>query len=426
MTKTSQETISAPARVPALDGVRGLAILLVILYHGMTMTRNHPLDRVLIDIAGSCWTGVDLFFLLSGFLITGILLDTKASPNFFKNFYGRRFVRIFPLYYLSLVFLFYIYTPMFEPTNKDLRLLQDNQFWFWSHLSNFWMAARGGFPRAGYLNQYWSLAIEEQFYLIWPALVFFLDRKRLRFICITCFFAALGLRTALLLSGAGAVSTYVSFATRMDALTLGALIAILVREKDSIPALVRNFRWIGYASGAGILAFILAFGGMKMSYAISPAGEGTLHTTLLMTIGFSLSALFAAALIVKIINAEPSSLLVRVFSNPFLAQLGKYSYSIYILNYPIMVAMKHYGMTARAFPTLFGSQLPGQIIFYAVFIVICMSFGQMSWNLFEKHFLKAKKFFSYDTEVQVVPASIQRPAPASVFSVPAVSQGPRG
>src|SRR3954467_8703188 len=92
----------APSHIPALDGIRGLAVLLILYCHATVIEPGGALGKLFLSTARISWAGVDLFFVLSGFLITGILFDAKSKPHFFRNFYARRTVRIFPLYYAFL------------------------------------------------------------------------------------------------------------------------------------------------------------------------------------------------------------------------------------------------------------------------------------------------------------------------------------
>src|SRR4030095_2778309 len=141
---------------PALDGLRGLAILLVILYHNFSFI-NHFFFA---------WLGVDLFFVLSGYLITSILLNSVNSPHYLKNFYAKRVLRVFPLYYLSLI-IFLIIFPLLGIYKSELKYYVDNQLWFWFYLQNWLLSFN--FPTTGnFLNHFWSLGVEEQFYLAWP------------------------------------------------------------------------------------------------------------------------------------------------------------------------------------------------------------------------------------------------------------------
>jgi len=164
-----------------LDGLRGVAILLVLFLH-FIIGQGVPAPSVLVDwwfigIVRAGWMGVDLFFVLSGFLITGILLDTKGSRHYFRQFYTRRVLRIFPLYYGSLV-LFLILLPTLFPDDQVLHDLHADAVWFWTYLYNVKVAAAGFTPSSA-LGHFWSLAVEEQFYLIWPIVVLCLGRRHL-------------------------------------------------------------------------------------------------------------------------------------------------------------------------------------------------------------------------------------------------------
>ena len=163
-----------------LDGLRGLAILLVMLYHFCLPHRSfHGREPgVLLQFAQGGWMGVDLFFVLSGFLITGILLETRHQPHYFRNFLGRRFLRIWPLYYLSLLVLLVLIPMALSQASPELQGMRDKQAWFWLYAANWLFASEGGFTQTsgGY---FWSLAVEEQFYLLWPFLVYALSERSL-------------------------------------------------------------------------------------------------------------------------------------------------------------------------------------------------------------------------------------------------------
>jgi len=208
---------SGRERILALDGIRGLAILLVLIYHysDQFFAETQPfIDRAVVDLGRSLWFGVDLFFVLSGFLITGILCKTRASPGYFRSFFGRRTVRIFPLYFASL-FALCIVLPRLHHSFANPKVLE-NQWWFWTYLSNFLFAWEGNFgiTPGGY---YWSVAVEEQFYLVWPFVIWAIEpRKLARFIW---FFLLSGVvvRCVLLAAGASPTTVYVLPFTHMDA-----------------------------------------------------------------------------------------------------------------------------------------------------------------------------------------------------------------
>jgi peptidoglycan/LPS O-acetylase OafA/YrhL len=133
------------------------------------------------------WLGVDLFFLLSGYLITNILLAAKDSPDYFRNFYKRRVFRIFPLYYCTVAVFFLFELPLWHRAGTMLYLPSSEQVWYWSYLANFRIAAGHVY---GPVSHFWSLALEEQFYFIWPAVVYLVSRKNLRWVIAAVFVAS--------------------------------------------------------------------------------------------------------------------------------------------------------------------------------------------------------------------------------------------
>src|SRR5579885_3225639 len=160
------------SHIPALDGLRGIAILLVLWFHFRGYLGGEPIQCTLAIIGEFGWIGVDLFFVISGFLITRILLQTKEKPDYFRSFYTRRALRIFPLYYASLAVLFL--APM-SFMSHSLPVAHD-RLWFWIYLAN-WNPLFEQI-RPGSAAHFWSLSVEEQFYLVWPLLVWALSRKQ--------------------------------------------------------------------------------------------------------------------------------------------------------------------------------------------------------------------------------------------------------
>jgi peptidoglycan/LPS O-acetylase OafA/YrhL len=242
--------------------MRGLAILLVMFYH---MTITDPagagwLEHALVNTSALGATGVDLFFVLSGFLITGILFDTKQHHHYFRNFYIRRVLRIFPLYYAVLAFALVIMPALVahvpQAHHKASRLLVSGSDWLWyaSYTSNFLIAKAGAF-RNGMLDVSWSLAIEEQFYVLWPPLVYCLSTKALKRACVGIVFFALVFRTAMWLAGYSWIQVYTVTPCRMDSLAIGGFFAVWVRTvSPQTTAVLRRARvWVGVLGG-GVLA----------------------------------------------------------------------------------------------------------------------------------------------------------------------------
>jgi peptidoglycan/LPS O-acetylase OafA/YrhL len=216
--------------VPALDGLRGLAILIVVLYHCRTVGRPPRAIASLFEIG---WTGVDLFFVLSGFLITGILLDSRSASNYFSSFYARRVLRIFPLYYLALSLVL---------LGGSLRLLPSGDHagtpaWYFIYAQNW------KFVDVPFLGHFWSLAVEEQFYFLWPLIVYLFPERRVLQIAIAGSVIAIPLRSVLLSSGINPNYIYWNTFTRMDALLMGAACACLLKEGWT-EQLARHAKWL--------------------------------------------------------------------------------------------------------------------------------------------------------------------------------------
>lgn len=360
---------------------------MVMIHHFSRVERVSTLglDQIYYRLSDMGWAGVDLFFVLSGFLITGILIESKErSATYFKSFYLRRVLRIFPLYYAYLAWLFLV-LPLFAgrvlPTEQveQLRSLEQTQLWFWLYASNIMTFLTGqhtGFA-TGHL---WSLAIEEQFYLIWPLVVFAVSRVRLQQICIAVIGIALFLRIVMAASGATLLSIYTFTPARMDTLLAGALIAILVRAPIPSEHLRR---------AAGL---VLAIAG-PTAFTVLWAGKvGHIHHPSIYTAGFSLLMACFAALILRAVTAPEGNLLSRALRNRTLRSLGKYSYCLYVVHVMIRAVMVR----------LVGDPIviaESQLIWQLGFIVLCggisIAVALLSWHLMEKRFLELKERFPY-------------------------------
>src|SRR5258706_4512290 len=315
--------------IPALDGLRGVAILLVMLCHflGLLKTGNHRLDSLLHLGFGHGWVGVNLFFVLSGFLITGILLDAKNSPRYFRNFYARRTLRIFPLYY-GVLFVCFAILPFFPGSNSaDFLALRSRQGWLWAYCTNVKIVLDGdwkfGTPLLD-LGHFWSLAVEEHFYLVWPLLVFLLPTRALVKTCLTIIVIVGAARTWWVITHGSPTDTkllpaFVLTPFRMDDLAMGSLLAVLVRSPTARIKLAR------YAMPALGLSTILL--------GINLAMPSLLHRqTLLQTTGYSAISLFFVCLLSATVFAERGCLLSRLFSSAALRRVGKYAYGLYVFN----------------------------------------------------------------------------------------------
>ena len=372
-------------REPVLDGVRGLAVLLVLFHHLVYLSgidRHFWPDLQLFRLVYSSWLGVDLFFVLSGFLITGILYQAKGSPLFFRSFYGRRVLRIFPLYYGFLVFALVAF-PLWLPTESTRNLL-DHQGWYWSYLSNVYVA-REGWQEPSHLGHLWSLAIEEQFYLLWPLAVWALDRKWLIRLAVACFVGALVLRYARPF-GLDGLDAYVLLPTRMDSLAAGAFLALVIRGERGAAVLGR---WPQVAAA-------ISFTVVAALYASD--GRLSFEEPLVAVIGYTFIAAGFAALIAMAITASSGARLRRALSALPLVFLGKYSYGLYVVHVPIILFLHDAGLRATQFPRLFGSSLPGVVVFSAVGGLLSLAVAVAIYHAWEAPFLRLKRYLPYRRE----------------------------
>lgn len=286
--------------IPQLDGVRALAIALVLLTHFWGYTPGHWFNL----IAAFGWVGVDLFFVLSGFLITGILRDTRDDPHHFRNFYARRSLRIFPLYFLLLTLVLVVL-----PLVKEMpAAVMEDRWLYWLYLGNFALADGGW--QLFLLDITWSLSLEEQFYLIWPALIYRLTNRQLVALCTAIIFA-MPLVRIILWEPLGWAWLHMVF--RADAFAVGALFAIGTRE--GYP--VRHFKW---------LALLWA----PVLYLVATDSFDR-DSMLVGTIGYSMTALACGGLLLIARDA-------RVFALGPLTHIGKVSYGIYIYHPLCLVA----------------------------------------------------------------------------------------
>ena len=273
-----------PRHIPSLDGLRGLAILLVISQHYFRSFSGFSFG----------WSGVDLFFVLSGYLITGRLLDLLGKPGYFSGFYRNRILRIFPLYYGALLFLSACIL-VFENA-KNLPAL----YFYTLHWKSFfifsdnWAFMLYGFPKAFYLGHFWSLAIEEQFYLLWPAIIFFLadSRGRLKLFLILPFLALL-IRNWIFFYHPGqatGIGYYFNTLCRIDSFVIGALLCEIHRSRIGIPEWLINLLFLLSAAAIGASIFVL-----KNADAFNPFfGTG----------GYTILAIFYACLLHKAVRSS--------------------------------------------------------------------------------------------------------------------------
>lgn len=373
--------------IPALDGIRGLAILLVLSFHLnllKSLPANHPFDAVVSTVFSAGWCGVDLFFVLSGYLITRILYRAKGTDRYFTTFYTNRVLRIFPLYYALLTVTFVVIPHLpaeLIPAEKLDRWtrVETNPLWYWLYLNNFTTALAGSWGH-GILDVTWSLAIEEQFYFLWPWVVYVFNRERLLRICLVMFFTALTVRTAMTLADVNAVSTYVFTLGRLDVIAAGAFVALAGEGPRGMQGLLPARRILA-VTGVALLGLSIWRGGISNMDPV------------VLTAGLSLVALHFAAFIAVMRSLPSDHWLVRLFSSKPLRAFGKYSFAIYLIHVPLSALVRDTLYNPHQFLTFGGSKLPGQMLFYIGTTLLIFIIAFASWHLWEKHFLKLKKSF---------------------------------
>jgi peptidoglycan/LPS O-acetylase OafA/YrhL len=367
---------------PALDGLRAVAFLMVFFWHYLHLPWG--------------WAGVDIFFILSGFLITGILFDTRDDPHRARKFYIRRMLRIFPLYYGVLLCLVLAWPWAHWPSSwlwiawplylgNFLQLLRTNPFSTAGQVSSFFVATQWhGRAIAFSMGHFWSLCVEEQFYLVWPWLLFWIrDRRRLQIFCLCAIAGCLVLRllafhtlpTWMLLQEVVAHLTFF----RMDDLLAGGLIALTVRG----PYCDRMFRIARMLTPIALPVAIVwaverSFAQRWVFYPY-PATTETWGFSLLMVLG---SLLIAVAI-------QPQTWLARMLKVRPLRWAGRLSYGAYVFH---EIFHGVYTRIAQGLPHTEAILLRTSLALVATYALAWLSF-----RFFETPFLNLKERWAGST-----------------------------
>jgi len=329
-------------RIPQLDGVRGLAISMVLVVHYFTcQIKADPgtFLGVLKSITGLTWSGVDLFFVLSGFLIGGILIENRGAPNLLKVFYVRRACRIFPLYFLWLIIFIvcvqFVKDPIYGGLFRDPLPL-------WSYLTYLqnWVMAHEGRYGSNWMGITWSLAVEEQFYLILPFIILFTPRKWLLVLLVLLILITLRIRSLIYYHHPHVgFPAYVLLPCRWDALFIGVIGAMGIRHARVHQWLKANV-WFLYA-----ILFILSIGVIYLG-VVSP---GTLSYRMVRG-GYTWLALFYLTFI-YIVLFSPNRLLQKFIQARALIFLGMISYGVYIFHQAV-TGLCHIVLLGKNEPTI--------------------------------------------------------------------------
>jgi peptidoglycan/LPS O-acetylase OafA/YrhL len=379
--------VALSARIPVLDGLRGIAILSVMAYHFWlygTVVGHTTWERVYSHAAAVGWIGVDLFFVLSGFLITGILYDSRHDPHYYRVFYARRTVRIFPLYYGFLA-LFCVIVPMalglfHRPELAPIHDSTTSKLFVWTYTLNWYEGFKGFSIVSASLQHFWSLSIEEQFYLAWPFLVLTLSRRRLMALCGALMISGFFLRIVLLrfhLPDAAYTWTF----CRADSLAVGAIVALAARDPHDWKVAVTWARRLTLPALC-LMAPLIALLGLRLQFIP--------EQFVLSSFLYSLLGIFFGGCLVLAMCAGAESLTHRSLSSPFLRFFGKYSYCLYICHQPMIIIGAKIGLYSATLAAVVGNKFLAIVVVNAIAFVMAIAIALASWNLFEKHWLKLK------------------------------------
>ena len=399
-------------RIPYLDGLRGVAIISVILVHANGYFGGHfPLEagsKLLAVVLGSGWIGVNLFFVLSGFLITLSLLDAKASAAPMHHFYVRRALRILPLYFafillVSLPTVLGRHLPFLAPMQAD-DLASLGLFYY-----NFRVAL---FTHSDLVNihHFWSLCVEEHFYLVWPLIVMMCPQRRQLQVCAGGIALSVAARIAVVAGQQWELIAYYASPCQLDGLLAGAFVATAMRSAVCRQVLFRGTRAIAQIAVITLMLLILVQGHLNIV-----AGPGT-NIALTLIVGILASSLLFAGLLAGLTIGEYAGLR-RCLESSLLRTIGRYSYGIYVFHLVVLnISNTLIEMLLPA--ALRGSDLLAKPALAVTTVAVSLALAMLSYHYFERYFLRMKDRFACPTwpfagpvnETNIQPATIAIPA----------------
>ena len=371
--------------VDELDGLRAVAITLVMFHHFAYSPDSSMAVRAIGLVTGAGWIGVDLFFVLSGFLITGICLDHGGS-GFFRAFYARRALRILPIYavVLGVIMVFSFAAGHALP----------GVAWLSTFTTNILLSRTGdcrAVPQAA--RHLWSLAVEEQFYLVWPFVVAALSTRRAALVAAAAVPAAIVFRAMLVWSGSSLLSAYLLTPARMDSLAIGALLAFANRN----PAIWDAFgRRLERLQRVPLRHWVVGL--MIVCLVVATSSDGAEPYSPPMQIaGFSLIAALAGLTLAVTLSADYGTALRHALRYPAARAVGRYSYAMYLIHVPINVALRDAGLGPRGVIQVLAFVAGASAVTYVL--------AATSWRVVEYPALRLKRHFPYEGDGRIAGSS---------------------
>jgi peptidoglycan/LPS O-acetylase OafA/YrhL len=355
-------------RYPALDGLRGVAILLVVIMHNFRFMNYFFFG----------WLGVDLFFVISGFLITDILLNAVDKPRFLRNFYMRRVLRIFPVFYLALIICLFI-LPNLSFIHLDTNYYQIHQGWLWTYLQNWLFIFKPPYGDPILLHT-WSLGVEEQFYLFWPLIILLIRKPKHLFAFALLLLIGIGIARYIIWMQGIAELSYSSLYTftRIDGICIGSMIALLFRFnpdflKKYTAAIITSMAFINFA-----FYFINGRRGFSLPY--------------LAFVGYTTFAIIFGVLLYECV-IDQTKLLRSIFTSRILSFFGRISYGLYVYHWPIYLIF--FPVLSRWLVKQFNwSFLISEFVTSLSVTLLAVLISSLSFSFIEKYLLKLKNRYN--------------------------------
>jgi peptidoglycan/LPS O-acetylase OafA/YrhL len=372
------------AHVPALDGIRGLAAAMVAIAHASgVIAMTGGLDSVIGAFAMLGDYGVDAFLALSGLLITTILLDGRTAdgrlaPGFFRAFYLRRALRILPLYYLAVALLLLVLPRTGLPTAEEVARLKSDAWWYVGHGINILYFLRPDPTTFAFGTVHlWTLALEEQFYLLWPMVVAFCSPRTLWRVCVGLIALAPVVRATAIVVDAGLFVDKL-LPGRCDALAIGALLALVRKGWPGVPVWHRAptpAQWQRWS--------LLAF-----AASIAVRGAAPAHHPVTTALAHPAIAVLTAAVATQALNGQQAR---GPLARGLLPWLGRYSYAVYIVHLPVIVTVFRLAGMEMDVRAAHGG-VANRLGFFVVVLAVAAILAFCSWHLWERPWLSLKRF----------------------------------